>query len=95
MTRPRFTLAQLMAVVLLIGLGLAAQWNSNEVWASATYTLAIMGLATATISALTRRSTARLTWAGYAVFGWIDLLVGLLPPWSVDPIYHGSYPRGG
>jgi hypothetical protein len=82
-----------MAFVLLIGLGLAAQWNATEFWASVTYTLAIMGLATAPISALTLRGTARLTWAGYAVFDWIYLFVGLLPPWSVDPIYHGSLRR--
>jgi len=41
-----------MAVVLLVGFGFAAQLNVTEFWASATYTLAIMVIATATVGAL-------------------------------------------
>jgi hypothetical protein len=93
MTRLRFTLAQLMAVVLLVGFGFAAQWNATEFWASATYTLAILVIATATVGALPLRGRARTTWTGLAVFGWIYLLVGLLPPWNTDPIYHTQLVR--
>jgi len=40
MNRFRFTLAQLMAIVLFIGFGFAALRNANALWASATFSLA-------------------------------------------------------
>jgi hypothetical protein len=70
MSRLRFTLAQLMALVIYLGFGLAALRNANPFWAGATYTLAIITIAAAPLGAYARRGTARLTWAGFAVFGW-------------------------
>ena len=69
MTRHRFTLAQLMAIVLSVGFGFAALRNANELWASATYTLAFLMNLVATLGALARKGRARLAWVGFAVFG--------------------------
>ncbi len=52
MTLLRFTLAQLMAVVLYLAVGFAAR-NADEFWASAAYTLAISLIAAALVGALT------------------------------------------
>jgi hypothetical protein len=78
MTRLRFTLAQLMAIVLYLGFGFAALRNA-DFWASATYTVAFLMISVAPLGALARKGRARMVWAGFAVFGWAPLLVGALP----------------
>ena len=80
MHRLRFTLAQVMAVVLYFGFGLAALRNADEIWASATYTLAFLILSFAPLGVLARKGKSRLAWAGFAIFGWSRFLVGVLPP---------------
>jgi hypothetical protein len=92
MTRLRFTLAQLVAVVLFIGFGFAALHNADEFWASATYTLAITLIAASLVGAIVRRSEARATWAGFAVFGWTYLLVVRLPPCDTGGLGFGPIP---
>jgi hypothetical protein len=89
MTRLRFTLAQLMAIVLYVGFGFAALRNADEFWASATSTLAIVSISAALVGAIVRKGRSRTTWTGFAVFAWTYLLVGLLPPRDV------SFPSGG
>jgi len=79
MRRPRFSLAELMAIVLYFGFGFAALRNANVFWASATYTLAIMMVAAALVGALARKAGARTAWIGFAVFGGAYLLVSRLP----------------
>jgi hypothetical protein len=79
MTRLRFTLAQLMAIVLYLGFGFAALRNADEFWASAAYTLAIILVAGALVGAFTRNGKARAPWVGFAVFGWTYLLIVHLP----------------
>lgn len=79
MTRLRFSIAQLMAVVLFVGFGFAAWRNADENWASAAYTLAFLMISVAPLCALARIGRARMAWAGFAIFGWSRLLVGALP----------------
>jgi hypothetical protein len=55
MTRPRLTLAQLMAVVLLVGFGFAALRNANPSWASVTFSLAILAVSVALAGACSRK----------------------------------------
>ena len=71
MTRLRFTLAQLMAAVIFIGLGFAALRSASLLWASAVFTLTVAVLSAAILGAMARRGRARMTWAGFALFGWI------------------------
>ncbi len=79
MTRPRTTIAQLMAIVFYLGIGFAALRNADDFWASATYTLSIFVISAALLGALIRKGTRRPTWIGFAVFGWAYLVVGRLP----------------
>jgi hypothetical protein len=84
MTRPRSTIAQLMACVLYAAFGFAALRNADDLWADATYTIAIISLAAALLGAIVRGGRARVSWIGYAVFGWTYLLLDLLPAWTVS-----------
>src|SRR4051812_12295962 len=79
MNRLRFTLAQLMVIVLFIGFSFAALRNADEIWASATFTLAFLMVTVAPLGALARRGRARMAWAGFAVFGWSRFMVGAHP----------------
>jgi hypothetical protein len=83
MTRLRFTIAQSMIVVLVVGLGFAALRNADEFWASTSYTLAITMITVAVVGALSQKGRARASWIGFAVFGWTYLLVVQLPPWPI------------
>jgi hypothetical protein len=80
MTRLRLTISQLMAVVLCVGIGVAALVNANDFWRSATYTFAITMLSAALVGAMPRHKRGRMLWTGFAVFGCAYLLVDLLPP---------------
>jgi hypothetical protein len=93
MNRVRFTLFQLMAVVLYFGFGVAALRNADDFWASATYTLAITMIALAVVRALARKGGARTAWAGFAVFGWTYLLVNQLPDWGSGGLGFGPIPK--
>jgi hypothetical protein len=73
MTRYRFTLAQLMAIVLFIGFGFAALRLATVLWASAIFTLTVVILLVAVLGAMARQGRARMTWAGFALFGWVYL----------------------
>ena len=93
MLRPRITLAQLMAIVLIIGFGFAALRNANAFWAVATFNLAIFLNATALVAAIVRKGRARAAWSGFAVFGWGYLLVDFLPDRSNGSLGFASVPK--
>jgi hypothetical protein len=82
MTRFRFSIAQLMAIVLYLGFGFAALRNADEIWASAAYTVAMLLLAAALVGAFVCRGRARALWTGFAVFGWTYRLFANLPDWE-------------
>lgn len=89
MNRLRLTIANLMAVVLYVGLGFAALRNADEFWASATFTLAILAVSAAVVGAVARKGQARLTWMGFAVFGWASLLIWLSTSQTIDNMVNG------
>jgi hypothetical protein len=93
MKRPRFTLTQLMAIVLLIGFAFAMLRNANEFWAIATFNLAIFLNSTALVAAIVRKGRARAKWVGFAVFGWAYLVVDLLPDRSSGSFGFGPIPK--
>jgi hypothetical protein len=86
----RFTIAQSMAMVLYVGFGFAALRNADDLWASATFTLAIAMVSLAFVGAFVRKGKARAIWSGCAVFGLAYLLIGLSPELNApDPWYYG------
>jgi hypothetical protein len=93
MSRLRFTLAQLMAIVLAVAFGFAALRNADHFWADATYTLAIGSIAAALLGAIVRKGPARVPWIGYAVFGWTYVLLDLLPSWTPSGFGFGRVTR--
>jgi hypothetical protein len=72
--RLRFSIASLIAVTLLCGVGLAALYEATLLWASALFTLAMGLLCTALLFTLIGRGRRRATWAGFAIFGGTYLL---------------------
>jgi hypothetical protein len=79
MNRLRFTIAGLMGIVLFVAVGFAALRNANAFWASGTYSVAIMMILVASLGAFARKGKARMTWAGFALFGWAYHLLSALP----------------
>ena len=92
MTHFRFSIAQLMAIVLYLGLGFAALRNADRFWASATSTLSVVAISTALVGALVRRGRARPVWIGFAAFGWTYLLISTLPPRASGGLGFGPLP---
>ena len=82
MSRPHITIAQSMAVVLYVGFGFAALRNANDFWASTTLTVAIVTVSAAVVGAIARKGKARVTWTGFAVFGWACVIIWLSPTLS-------------
>ena len=66
MIRLRFSIAQLMAVILYVGFAFAALRNANDIWASATFSLAVVLVAVACAGAYARREKGYVSWAGFA-----------------------------
>jgi hypothetical protein len=91
MTRLRFSLAQLMAAVIFIGLGFAALRSASPLWASAVFTVTVPVLSAAVLGAMARRGRARMTWAGFALFGWIYLGTTFGPWASVNGVMTPPY----
>jgi hypothetical protein len=81
MTRLRFSIAQSMAIVLLIGVGLAALRSGSALWSSAVFTLTVAVLSAAVLGAMARGGRVRVTWAGFALFGWVYLAT-TFGPWA-------------
>jgi hypothetical protein len=81
MSRVRFTLAQLMAVVIFIGFGFAALRSATVHWSSAVFTLTVAVLLAGVLAAMARRGRARIIWAGFALFGWVYLGTAF-GPWA-------------
>jgi hypothetical protein len=73
MSRLRFTLAQLMAVVIFAGFGFAALRSATPRWSSVVFTLTVAVLLAAILAAIARRGRARIMWTGFALFGWFYL----------------------
>jgi hypothetical protein len=79
MKRFRLSVAALMGVVLLLALGMAALRANTDIWASAMFTAAVSLFSVAIIAAMAIRGSARFTWMGMAVFGWIYLVISFGP----------------
>src|SRR3954469_26027133 len=70
----RVSIAGCMAAVGFLALGSAALTHPSELWASALFTLAVTLLCWASAAATVRR---RPFWVGFAVFGWVYLILSL------------------
>jgi hypothetical protein len=89
MTRLRFTLGRLMAIVLYLGFAFAALRNADEFWANAAYTLAVILNSGALVGAFVRAGKSRTPFVGFAIFGWTYLLINHLPGWNIGGLGFG------
>jgi hypothetical protein len=99
MSRHQFTLAQLMAIVFYFGFGFAALRNANALWASATFSLAIVTVSVALAGACSRKDGSRMPWAGFGVAGGLCLVIWLSTSSTIGyvngppyPLLHGLQP---
>jgi hypothetical protein len=79
MSRPRYSIGTLLLMVLFAGVAFAPLKSPSELWASALFTLAVAFLLVAVLLAVHRRVRARAYWLGFALFGWVYLILNLVP----------------
>jgi hypothetical protein len=80
MRRIRFRLGTLVRFVLVLGVGLAALRESNDIWDSGVFTLALAALLVSILLAIHRTGQRRAFWLGFALFGAVYLGLSLVPP---------------
>jgi hypothetical protein len=83
MTRLRFNIANLLLVVLVLGIGFAALRESNDLWDSGLFTLTLGALLLSILLAIHRTESRRAFWIGFALFAWGYLTLSLVP--SIEP----------
>jgi len=83
MRRIRFTIANLLVVVLFVAVGVAALRESSDIWDSGLFSLTLGILLISILIAVHRTESRRAFWIGYALFGWIYVGLSLVP--SVEP----------
>jgi hypothetical protein len=79
----RFTIAGLLGVITVHGIGLAALREASEFWDSGLFTLTLGVLLVSVLLAVHRREYRRAFWAGFALFGWGYVALSLVP--SAEP----------
>jgi hypothetical protein len=85
MRLPRFSIAGLMGLVVVVAVGVAALRFASETWAGILLMLTLGVLGAALLAFHERNGARRAWWRGFALFGWgyIALAMG---PWASDAI---------
>lgn len=81
MRRIRFTIAALMSIILVAAIGLAALRDPSELWASAIFSLTVVGLLVSALAAIARTGAARLACLGFLLFAGAYLALSF-GPWA-------------
>ena len=82
MRRFRFHLGTLLMLVLVLGIGFAALRESNETWDSGIFSITLAVLSVSILLAIHRTGSRKAFWIGFALFGWTDVGLSLVP--SID-----------
>ena len=83
MKRIQFTIASLLAVVLLVAVGVAALREASGLWESGILTLTLAALLISILFAVHRLESRRAHWLGFTLFGAAYLGLSLVP--SIEP----------
>jgi|SRR5579864_4045266 len=75
----RFTIANLLALVLFLAVAFAALRQSTDLWDSAVFSMTIGALLVAGVLGVHRHGRERAFWLGFALFGWAYLGASLVP----------------
>jgi hypothetical protein len=79
MNKIRFNIGGLLVLILVLGIGIAALRESNELWDSGLFTATIGILLVSVLLAVYRKGLTRAFWLGFAVFGWSYLVLAVVP----------------
>jgi hypothetical protein len=77
--RFRFSIASMMAAILVIALSFAALRINSGFWGGFVLLTTLAVLCCALFMSLAESGPSRLTWIGCAIFGWTCFLLGLAP----------------
>jgi hypothetical protein len=85
MRLPRFTIAGLMGLVVVVAVGVAAMRFASETWAGVLLMLTLGVLGAAVLAFHERSGPRRSWWRGFALFGWgyVALALG---PWASEVV---------
>jgi hypothetical protein len=85
MRLPRFTIAGLMGLVVVVAVGVAALRYASELWAGILLLLTLGVLGASVLAFHEREGARRAWWRGFALFGWgyVALTMG---PWATGAI---------
>jgi hypothetical protein len=75
MKRPRFTIGELILVVIVVAIGLAAIRSGSAVWAGAMTSIAFFAMVASILGVVLGRGMRRAYWSGFALLGWSYLLL--------------------
>jgi hypothetical protein len=81
----RFSIARLVAVIVLCGVAFAATASPSNLWANATFTLALGVLVAGLVPLIVDRGRRRAFWFGFAVGGWAYFACAF-GPWLADTV---------
>jgi hypothetical protein len=88
---PRFSIRQLLAATAFIAAGCLGLRNASPTVVSGAYAILLAALASAGLLLIYRQGVNRAFWTGFALCGWLYLLV-LLYSWSLDRATVNSNP---
>jgi hypothetical protein len=79
MRRIRFTIGNLVSVVVCAAVATAALRMASDEWDSGLAGITLLALLTAVLMAVHRAERKRAFWLGFALFGWVYLIASLVP----------------
>ena len=83
MSRFRFSIASLLALIVFVAVGLAALQAASDAWDGGVFSLALLTLLTSALLAVHRGGRGRAFWLGFTLFGSAYLMASLMP--NVEP----------
>jgi hypothetical protein len=75
----RFSIAHLMLLIIIFGLGFAALHSPSALLASVWFSATLAALTLAVLAAVYRRGAQRAFWVGFASCGWVYFVLALGP----------------
>jgi hypothetical protein len=79
MKRVRFTLGELILMVVVVAIGLAAIRSGSPAWAGAMLSITFFAMICSLLGVILGRGTRRVYWSGFGLLGWSYLLLMYVP----------------
>ncbi len=79
MRKLRFNIANLLVIILVLGVGFAALRESSDLWESGIFTVTLGTLLLSILLAVHRAESKRAFWLGFALLGWAYMGLALVP----------------